>query len=155
MRRTLLACLILATCDALSRVMLETPAWVLHPTPDWHARAVRMLAVVALVVAARRRPWAHPLALAATGCLITTIDSIDGIVQNPIAFNHGPWWLGINAADAAIVAGVTSACWILGRDSVRHLLHHHRNHTQAPNGALDSQAGACATGIPHGRNEQA
>lgn len=58
-------------------------------------------------------------------------------------------------ATAVAVASLAVVSLIRRRGSVRHLLHHHRNHTQAPNGALDSQAGACATGIPHGRNEQA
>lgn len=60
------------------------------------------------------------------------------------------------AAAGAAVVSLALVSLVRRRGSVRHILHHLRNHTQAaPEATLDSQAGACATGVPHGRNEQA
>ncbi len=122
---------VLAVLDVTTRIVIETQPGLMHPTPEWHGRAIGCAAVLALVIAGRNQRWGQAFSFVATGCVINTLDSLDGMVNNPISVHHGIWWYGFNVADAAIVLGATLACWHVVNGAVRSSGHHSPTHNKA------------------------
>ena len=119
----ILAVLTALLLDLAVKTMIATEPGLMHPTPDWHQRAVLCVFVLAAAILCPLRPYESlPLAVVAGGALSNTIDSIDGYVRNPLTINIWDGTLGYNPADLCITVGAAGFMLVVVRPMMQRML---------------------------------
>lgn len=91
------------TADILTKIILPTQDWALHPRSTQHAISmVLMGAMFILFASAIGRRFTASLALLGSSMLANGIDELDGVARNPFV-------IGLNAFNVADVAMVVAA----------------------------------------------